>query len=209
MKCTRNFALEAPVATSPKMRRCALAGCNTVLSIYNHGRYCSLHADEDAVVGAVARCVRCGEVKPLTEDYWHHDNTRASGWNHACKSCRQKADRRSRKGRRRLNTSGKKAKLVRCSRCGQTYERSGTHWSFNSRGALVQPCLRCQEKAKEDRRRKALDKYYKRRYGLTRDEYISSFSERKGLLVESPNRILYWSESEYGEKAETNQGNPS
>ena len=29
--------------TAPRGRKCALRGCKTVLSMYNHGRYCGLH----------------------------------------------------------------------------------------------------------------------------------------------------------------------
>jgi hypothetical protein len=37
------------------------------------------------------RCSRCGEVKPLTREFFHRDLGRPNGFNSYCKACRSKA----------------------------------------------------------------------------------------------------------------------
>jgi len=35
------------------------------------------------------RCRGCGEVLPLTKDYFHRDKTKAGGFGYTCKDCRR------------------------------------------------------------------------------------------------------------------------
>ncbi len=36
------------VASAPKARRCAMPGCPTTLSVYNHGYLCFVHSNQKA-----------------------------------------------------------------------------------------------------------------------------------------------------------------
>jgi hypothetical protein len=41
-------ALEEDAAPGPKARKCAMPGCPTTLSVYNHGHLCFMHSNQRA-----------------------------------------------------------------------------------------------------------------------------------------------------------------
>lgn len=170
MRATKDFAIGVLVMTSPRNRYCAEPGCHTKLSVYNHGRYCVLHEAVE-IVGPAAACDKCGQIKPLGDDYWHRDRYRASGWHSVCKECRNRANT-TQHARRRLSRSGDG--IVPCRQCGKSQPRDGDHWSFGAKSRLVQPCLACQDQNQRARAARHLEKYYQRHYGMSRAEYYAS-----------------------------------
>ena len=83
-------------------RCCDAAGCDTVLSIYNGSKYCSVHlVDRESAprkqphntVEYAANgdkiCTACRKALPLTEKYWYRRRERNGevGWQTQCKAC--------------------------------------------------------------------------------------------------------------------------
>ena len=171
---------QPPVPTYPPGRVCASEGCGTRLSVYNSGRFCCLHEGPDEYGGAPVRiCIACHEPKPLTEEFWYCDRDRRDGWKHTCRQClieRERARRATRRGR-------PPSAAVKCRQCGQVKPRDGEHWSFGHNRRLVQPCLDCQEANKERRDGAALDYYYRKKYGCTRDEYLARDGSCHAVIV--------------------------
>ena len=89
----REFAAADPLATSPPGRVCAAPGCETHLSVYNHGIYCTLHEDGEELRPPYRRCLACGIVK--NEAAFTSDRTRRDGRLGICRACRGKRDRAS------------------------------------------------------------------------------------------------------------------
>jgi len=180
----RDFPPQPPVVTSPRRRVCAEPGCHTTLSIYNHGRYCVLHEEAECVAGEMAQCRKCGEILPLTEEFFVRDRYRASGWAPYCKACKR-GYKRGLYEKHRLNRDSGTEQAI-CRQCRETKPRDGDHWSFGHNGRLVQPCLECQAENMKQRKARTLDQYYRRRYGMTRAEYKALHSGSRDVIVVSP-----------------------
>jgi hypothetical protein len=113
INATRHFAApsdpEAIPDTFQRGRRCATAGCPTILSIYNPSGFCYAHRPAEAPsqtsppklvardTGAHRECITCHNIFPLTVEHFY----RNSGWRsfrHECKTCHK---RRTSETRRR------------------------------------------------------------------------------------------------------------
>jgi hypothetical protein len=85
------------IPTHPRGRRCAHAGCSTILSIYNPAELCALHEAEGEAFKA---CRVCGRTLPRDLDHFYANYTTADGLKSQCKACASKAQAAAQKRRR-------------------------------------------------------------------------------------------------------------
>ena len=166
MRGNTDFAVMPMVPTSPRNRYCAEPGCHVRLSIYNHGRYCALHED-DEFAGTMKKCSGCGTLKPIGHDNWHMDKTSRDGWHASCKACRS-GYQKAAHARRRLSEHGG---MARCRVCDEVKARDGDHWAFGAKGRLIQPCLDCQAATAQRKREYSVERYYRKKYHMSREQY--------------------------------------
>lgn len=95
-----------PSKTYGKGRVCAEDGCAQVLSMYNPSDRCHVHTAEMIQrMSRVGHCHKCNRDFLLTEEFWHRDRARKSGFHAICKTCRmaqQKKRIRSRRNTERV-----------------------------------------------------------------------------------------------------------
>ena len=155
-------------------RRCCHDGCRTILSVYNGGETCDLHRPPPDFMrryGMTFRvcdtCDKLDEIRSFRRLSHGHSTT--------CLGCEQKQQRATDKADKAAKLKAERDKvrivavrgclrMVKCSECGALKPATSDKFSIRIDGRRCSTCLVCERKRSNDR-------YYIRRYGMTRTEY--------------------------------------
>lgn len=113
-----------------------------------------------AQASASRRCPKCGEVKPLTVDYWHKNRRNADGFDSWCKMC-TRARRSKPYKTSRLTERVNNGKCL-CPECGEWKPLTPEFWyadKRSSRGYRIERCSQCASEYHAQCRRRNLAVY--------------------------------------------------
>lgn len=123
-------------------------------------------------------CIKCGEEKELTTEYWHRRKDSKDGFRNQCRECRGcKPKRRIKEG------------FKYCNKCNQEKELNENNWYKDIREAsgFRSPCKECCKKQNVKYKKENKDKiqnYYEANY-----EHIQAYQKRyKEINKESLNK---------------------
>jgi len=92
--CGSTILYGRPLRTYGKGRVCAHNGCDTIVSLYNPLKYCSLHEklhrssiDVDSILFTTKECLLCGCDKLANSDFWDAEEGTADGLSDVCREC--------------------------------------------------------------------------------------------------------------------------
>ena len=160
-----------PAVTYGEGRICGYDGCRTVLSRYNPGSYCAAHeALEPPDCWLYYKpCSVCGEVKHAA--VFEADETRWDRRGEVCSCCRRVAEiEAARRAKRKVDHRKLRAVLrvvptvMRCRQCGAEKPFDDDHFRGKANGSRSHMCLECSRRIERER-------YYQKRYGMTRQEF--------------------------------------